>query len=260
MNKNDIQDNTLRKAQQRMLSMALEIHKICIKHDINYWLDYGTLLGAVRHDGFIPWDDDFDISVELSDFEKLCTILKKELPNNLKLQDQSTEKFYPMRFAKVRDRNSIVYDDFTDTHIKEKGLFIDIFPVEKGSIFLKKAIHFFYYRLVVNIKFKNSKKGKTSKLVSYITWPCIYFAIKVARLFNFLVPKDQIIGAYGTVGLYWTKFNRKDIFPLKIKKFEGHNFLVPKDSDKQLKKLYGDYMKMPPVKERKIHATKIDFL
>lgn len=253
-------NKTLRKAQLRMLSIVIEIHKICIKHNIRYWLDYGTLLGAKRHDGFIPWDDDLDISVELKDYDKLCEVLKKELPDDLKLQDRSTEEFYPLGFAKVRDQNSFIHDEYADTHIKDKGLYVDIFPVERGSIILKQAIHFFYFRLVFNVKFKDAKKGKTSKLIPKLVWPCIYFAIKIARSLKFMSPKDQLIGAYGTVGLYWTRFNKKDIFPLKKTEFEEHKLLVPNNADQHLKKIYGDYMKMPPVEDRKVHATKIEVL
>ena len=81
----------LRRAQLRELEILIEVDKICRKHNIEYFLDWGTLLGAVRHGGFIPWDDDIDISVRRKDYSRLCKVLKEELPENLAFQDRFTD-------------------------------------------------------------------------------------------------------------------------------------------------------------------------
>ena len=80
--------STLRKAQMRMLEMLVEVDTICRKHNIPYWIDFGTLLGAVRHKGFIPWDDDMDISVYEKDYNRLREVLVKELPETRVYQDK----------------------------------------------------------------------------------------------------------------------------------------------------------------------------
>ena len=86
-------ENTiLRKAQLRMLEILVQVSSICDKHAIPYWIDYGTLLGAVRHNGFIPWDDDLDISILKKDYTKLSKVLQKELPLNLVFQNWKNEK------------------------------------------------------------------------------------------------------------------------------------------------------------------------
>ena len=85
----------LRKAQLCMLNILIEIDRICRKHDIPYWLDSGTLLGAVRHGGFIPWDDDVDIAIMRSDYPRLKEYLTEELPKDLILQDSINEPNYP---------------------------------------------------------------------------------------------------------------------------------------------------------------------
>ena len=83
--------STLRKAQMRMLDILLVVDKIFRKHHIEYWLDGGTLLGAVRHGGFIPWDDDLDINVRVSDISRIRKVLQSELPKNLCYQDVTTD-------------------------------------------------------------------------------------------------------------------------------------------------------------------------
>ena len=84
----------LRRQQMRMLEILLEVDKICKKHDIKYWLSSGTLIGAMRHDGFIPWDDDLDIEMMRSDYLRLMEVLPSELPEWLALQNDETDPYY----------------------------------------------------------------------------------------------------------------------------------------------------------------------
>ena len=114
--------STLRKAQMRMLEILKIVDSIFSKHHIDYYLDGGTLLGAVRHGGFIPWDDDIDISVRREDFSRIKRVLQKELPNNLVFQDRFTDWNLPVLIAKVRDKNSYYYEEECTNRLKEKGL------------------------------------------------------------------------------------------------------------------------------------------
>ena len=127
----------LRKQQERMFEMLCVIDDICVKNEINYWLSGGTLLGAVRHGGFIPWDDDLDIQLMKDDYNKLLGLLKTELPEQYQLQTSKTDRNYFARYAKVRDVNSLLEDSDYTLGYKYKGIFIDIFSVEKANKFLK---------------------------------------------------------------------------------------------------------------------------
>ena len=113
---------TLRQCQLKQLGILEEIDRICRKHDISYWLDGGSLLGAVRHGGFIPWDDDIDIAMSLADLERFKSVAPKELPASLTFQTpQSEDTKEPI--VKVRDLNSFFVepgDDFSANY--EKGL------------------------------------------------------------------------------------------------------------------------------------------
>ena len=171
----------LRKAQIREVEILIEVDKICRKHDIKYWIDFGTLLGAVRHKGFIPWDDDLDICMLSKDYKKFLEIASDELPEWLFIQNKSTDPSYRRSICKVRDLNSFFveqYDDFSAPY--KKGIFIDIFEmieypkVSRNTLkFLsrwsKKTDQFYNVRQYIN--FKN--------IVAGITFPFIKFFIKV---------------------------------------------------------------------------------
>ena len=102
----------LRECQLKQLSILKEVDRICRKYNLIYWLDGGTLLGAIRHKGFIPWDDDLDIAMPIDDFEKFKKIVQKELPESLFFQTKETDPSTPHHFAKIRDLNSFFVEYF----------------------------------------------------------------------------------------------------------------------------------------------------
>ena len=118
----------LRKAQLIMLDELIEVDRICKKYNISYWLDSGTLLGAVRHKGFIPWDDDIDICMLQEDYEKFFSIAKKELNDKYFLQVKETDEMTTSPYMKVRHRDSILIEEnFTEKEKFHQGIFLDIF-------------------------------------------------------------------------------------------------------------------------------------
>ena len=129
----------LRRQQLRMLDILREVDRICRKHHISYWLSSGTLIGALRHDGFIPWDDDLDIEMMRSDYLRLMSVLPSELPDWLALQNDETDPGYFYFYAKLRDRRSrMLEQNAYDRHWKEQGIYIDIFPMERHPIWLHR--------------------------------------------------------------------------------------------------------------------------
>ena len=129
----------LRRQQLIMLEMVTELDRICKKHDVQYFLFWGSLLGAIRHDGFIPWDDDLDVGMLRKDYIKLMKVLPDELPEHIALQSNDTDRNYFYFYAKLRDKRSFLDEGNYDRVFKERGIFIDIFPVDKT----RKWIHMF---------------------------------------------------------------------------------------------------------------------
>jgi len=122
-----------------MLRMLKIIDYLCRKHNLHYWLCFGTLLGAIRHKGFIPWDDDLDICMMREDYEKFIKIAQKEFPDDLFIQTRETDPLYdylPLP-CKVRDKKSLIIAEGMTDKKYHQGLFVDIFPVVR---FHKKEV------------------------------------------------------------------------------------------------------------------------
>lgn len=254
LSKYNPEGSTLRKAQLRMLEILRVVDAICRKNNIPYFLESGTLLGAVRHGGYIPWDDDIDISVFLSDYSRLRRVLQEQLPSNMVFQDTTTDPNYPMLIGKVRDTNSYFEEEYSDK-IKYTGLFIDIFPLEKIPCWKwKQFLDYIYGHCVRALHNYYSKKDK---VLSTLVLPFAKALVLLTRLVNKFIPTNNFSFQYGRKT--YVQYNLKDIFPLKEMPFEGYSFLVPHNPDALLRECFGDYMQIPPKEKRAIHATKIEF-
>lgn len=245
--------STLRKAQLRMLDILVAIDKICRKHKIPYWIDFGTLLGAVRHKGFIPWDDDVDICVLEKDYTQLRDYLISELPEQFALQDTSTDKYAFFTYGRVRDKKSYCYYPYF-VKLKEQGLWVDIFRYEEiYSPALLNFVDFFYRRAYHEIHhygdvaYKSKIEILIKRVIAYLVYPMSWLAKIMVRFVGEHSSKD-VMGR-------WTVFPRaicykENVFPLTEIEFEGHNFYAPGNWDEHLKVIYGDYMKIPPPEKR----------
>jgi len=251
----------LRKAQLKMLHILNAVDAICQKHQLTYWLSGGTLLGAVRHGGFIPWDDDLDIELMRNDYKKLQKILRKELPSDLSLQTPK-EINYNLLISKVRDKNSeIIEDDECSSNYKQKGLFIDIFPEELSYKPLKDFVDFFYGRA-----FRRIKRGKPFHSLRYfyefsvsiLMWPFAVLFVYLARLICFLTKPKTVLHSYGIGNT--TVHHIEYILPVSKIRFEDKEYNAPGNQDAYLSKQYGDYMKIPPKDKRPIHFNSVKFI
>lgn len=249
----------LRKCQLKQLDILSCLDNICKKYNISYWLDSGTLLGAIRHKGFIPWDDDVDVCMLPNDFRKFKEVADLELPETLFLQTKDSDPAMLQGFAKIRDKNSFFVefgDDFSRSY--NKGIFIDIFEMKEYPKLPKKLMSFLVKRI--------SKSNSVLRSKKYITFHTLietpYFFLTLCLLFpvwKFLslwLSKYYIsYGLYDNVGGWF--FLEEDIFPLLQVEFEGRKFFAPHNWDNYLRILYGKYMDLPPEDHRVFHAVYI---
>ena len=124
-------DISKKKLQTAILMIAKEIVRLCDENNIPYFINGGTQLGAIRHKGFIPWDDDFDIGMRRADYEKFLKVCEEQLDHNKYfLQTEDTEKNYAFYFAKIQLKGTSIIEDFSKNVQIEHGIFVDIFPYD----------------------------------------------------------------------------------------------------------------------------------
>ena len=266
----------LRRQQMRMLEILVEIDKICKKHDIRYWLSSGTLIGAMRHNGFIPWDDDLDIEMMRSDYLRLMEVLPSELPDWLALQNDETDPNYFFYYAKVRDRRSKMLEQNNyDRLWQEQGIYIDIFPLEQHPIWLhkltEKTVGHMYkiWRTSTDDTKAIRKVRRIFDFNNRLVFPCLRALLSIFNfqlsIFRSALPlgsskNSQLSTITSGMGIPFHKRRYMDeIFPLTTHVFEGREFPVPRDADAHLRHLYGDYMQLPDLNKLAIHVGKLEF-
>lgn len=248
----------LRAMQLKMLDILREVTQLCDRHEIDYWLDSGTLLGAVRHGGFIPWDDDIDICVRLEDLPRLIEAAQRELPPQLFVQTPETDPSFRQPFCKVRDLHSLVLeagDDFSRPYAK--GLYIDIFPMTEWPSFSpgfsRKTARGYCRANSILMKHHNYSLRSFAEF--------FYFGAKrsICRLLwtvgGWFCRKDEFYSNILEQSGNGNRHRKATIFPLSEINFEGERFKAPANADQYLRDLFGDYMKLPPEDQRGGHAV-----
>ncbi|WDE96868.1 LicD family protein [Lentisphaera profundi] len=254
-----IDPEVLRKAQLIMLDMLIEFDALCKKHELRYWLDSGSLLGAVRHQGFIPWDDDIDLSMPLEDYNKFLLIAESELSDEIFFQTSQSDPSFKFDYIKLRSKKAeIVEFHEKDQAIKyHQGIFVDIFPML--AIENSEANEKLYDRTLAEIRDVSAISLHTPKGTNN--------PVKRAALIASL--KEQHLGWQNTQSkvIYGgempdvaASFEFKEVFPLSTLEFEGLSFPTPKNPSHYLNAIYSfDYRQVPPPHQRIIHAHSIDF-
>lgn len=262
-------DNTylgkLDKVQQILLGYMLEIDRICRKHNIKYFLAGGTLLGAIRHHGFIPWDDDADVMMLREDYDKFLKVVQQELPDNIFVQLPQTEKGNYNPFTKLRINNTMFATEFTG-HFMEmhNGIFFDVLSHDRTGVHKwSQKLHLMATMLTRSIVF--NKWGDTD-IKGGGAHPII---CKIVDRVKYLIPMRLALWAQNRsltffknrkTGYLYDGMGRnlkRGSFPAEwldeavYVDFEGYQFPVPKEYDKYLTYLYGDYMQMIPVSQRR---------
>lgn len=253
----------LRRAQLRMVEMLCFIDKVCQEHKITYWISFGTLIGAVRHRGFIPWDDDADICMPLEDLRKFKQIMLYNNPSNeFVLQCQETDPGYNRQWVVLRDlRTEYLKDDKFHNNLKYRGLQVDIFPVEtnvsmKLKYFADFVQRYFISRPSVSNKwYYNIIKPFRTIFVIILKYVIIPFCRNCKNRQN----SNAYVISYGVPIPFKFVGEKSDIFPLQRILFENVEFYAPNKYEEYLSNLYGDWENVPSHSNIKTHHVKIVF-
>lgn len=267
-----ISEDTLKKLQQSLLDIMSDFDNFCEKNDLQYFLIGGTLLGAVRHQGFIPWDDDLDVVMPREDYERMIELFSEEDQNKYTIQSIETDHNYWLPFAKLR-KNNTLYDDLPTRYVKShRGIFIDIFPLDhanspENNIQGMKVRFAKFLRKIADFKTTalfSKDSGNTLKYVVKKMTATVFSLVSTHRI---LMWQKKIIKSlassnsnyYINVGSQYhfkKQTMKKDVYhPSKQLDFEGETFNVPGKYEVVLKRIFSEkYMELPPEDKRQTHA------
>ena len=240
---------------------------ICQKLNINYFLLSGSALGAVRHAGFIPWDDDLDVGMFRDDYNKFIEMAPKFLPEYMFLQNYKSDPAFPLAFSKLRNSNTTFIETALANFNMNHGIYIDIFPLDgypntaSEQKQLKRKKRNYRRKLLCGFDMPRGLKGGALawvlRVLGYHKKTAKILAAYEAYISKYSVKDSDIICSHGN------RYGEKDYIPKDcygegtLLEFEGVRVRIPEKYDEYLMRLYGDWRTPPPVDERKeIHQCK----
>lgn len=252
----------LRKVQLAQVIALDEIVRICDTHGLRYYLAGGSMLGAVRHGGFIPWDDDLDISMPRDDYERFAEICESELGEEFELQSVEKEPNYNLFLAKVRIKNTRLVDRVTANLDINQGIYVDIFPLDNcdgiDKALIKRAKRFGTLAKIKAVKLGIARKTGFIKNLSIFAVRLFAGFMSIDSL-NKKVYKTMTCHKGGDMYInFCSQYGyKRQTMPKQWfgngtpYMFEGKEYMLPSEYDKVLINIYKDYMKLPPKEKQK---------
>lgn len=262
---------TLRKVQLVQLEIAKEIKRVCDELGIDYFLDSGSLLGAIRHHGFIPWDDDMDIGMTRINYEKFVKEAPFILSEKFYIQTWNSDQMYGLPFAKVRKKGTVYVEAGSERVSAESGFFVDVFPYYTYPASLssrkrqRRKLEIVRRMILVKCNYtpwkSSSTNGTTKRVIKrtvYIFCKCLALFCSKRRLIKsfekecrkYESSEADLLFPCGTTNYGKFTVKKSCLERLRLISFEDTDFLCPIDYDAYLTAAYGDYMKLPPENQR----------
>ena len=268
-------DLQLKKLQRAILLITDEVDRICTKNHIKYSLIGGSMLGAIRHKGFIPWDDDMDIGMLRQDYERFLEICKTELKEEFDLQTNENDPFYVYGFAKILLKDTYLVQFGHEKTKSRKGVFVDIFPFDnvpedfnkrkkqgkRNYLYIKMLERKFTARSLKGLPFKKKLAFKTLDVMNVF---CSQQKLVQKLNSNMIIynqsSTDYICNLSGYYGYERETIPARYFEKLIQVPFEDRTYYIMADYDTYLTHIYKDYMKLPPIEQRRTHGfQRLDF-
>lgn len=273
------EDEILNKLHKVQLKILSDFIAVCEKYNLRYFAVYGTSIGAVRHQGFIPWDDDIDVAMLREDYDKFCKVFQKELGEDYNLLTPEIDERYACTVTHIQKRGTKFVSEASQDLKCEQGIFMDIFPLDYVAGDKKAALkQARYSNILGRLLFLSGTaypmipyKGAKGKLVAY-TCLIIHYGLKLLRIrprflyrkylsivtkYNCASDKSEYVTSFEYAGGLKDRVKKKNLFPLKKVPFENLEVNIPANNHEFLTKVYGDYMKIPPKEDRVNHMPLI---
>lgn len=240
------------------LGILQEVSDFCESHNITFFLAYGTLIGAIRHNGYIPWDDDIDIAMPRPDYERFIRVFN-ENKSHVQVVSMHNNEHYGNSFAKVHDTRTTINETLYKRDIF--GVYIDVFPIDgvKDKYQIKKI---WLINKFLHTKKANFTQRKLSKKIINFFGKIILFPFSVHFILRCIDRMSQKYPFGSTPyagGICDTVVGERAMINVEVFKgvlqhdFEGRSFPIPIGYDKWLRRIYGDYMQLPPIEKRTTH-------
>lgn len=264
----------LKKLQNVQLEILKDFISICKKYDLNYIMEGGTGIGVVRHQGFIPWDDDVDVSMPRKDYNVFLTVLEEEMGDKYKILTPEIDERYACNVTKMQKKGTKFVPYISKDMKCDQCISIDIFPLDKVSKDKKRRSRQLKKTWILNkmiflcgtsepiIPLKGFSKKAASVVIRITHWMLKLFRISPKTLYRILEREEQRYNE--TDSHYYNNFrsiyashqfiSQQELFPLREMEFEGITVNVPNNYDAYLTRIFGDYMKMPPEEKRVNHC------
>lgn len=254
-------EDQLKKLHETLLEILSEFDHVCQRHNIQYFLDSGSALGAVRHGGFIPWDDDVDVGMMRCDYERFLRVAPNEISKKFIIQNHENDAKYFKHHAKMRKLGTYFPESYTSM-LKYQGIFIDIFPfdyVPQNKIIRK--IHFLLIKYFRNRsylrRFKSSRNSIYKKIVGvfFDLFSEPFLESCYQNLISIFKSGTQVTCYEYMVCQKNLKLFNKEWLSSTIQiNFAGKNFQIMRGYDAYLHEMYHDYMQLPPEDKRIYHC------
>lgn len=251
--------STMRRHQMRMLDMLKYVDKLCSEHGIKYWLSSGTCLGAIRHGGFIPWDDDVDIEMLAADYDKLRAAITADADGPIAWHDAENDPNFFFPYAKIRDKKTELTEKSPWNHYyNQHGIYIDVFRLYPSGIRKADACaNWYHHRFVLGVA-----KRRESFLGKLALRPCVWIMNRIiaptAQRLTAINAKGQLRHIVGAE--YMKPRQTEDVSETVRVPFEGIMLPVPKGYDAYLRRIYGDYTGLPDIENIRQHTAQVRFL